>query len=396
MKRIHLVSAMYASKGHGFEYIRNFCENLRDEYEIVLHVASDKEIEIPKNIKVQYAGVDYRKTDAENFVKYGFASKYIRALVKQYMSYRYYKRIVNSETLKREDLVYVMDYDVFPLSFFIKSLENRGISRTFLWVHNAKFQSKDILYSFYKSVFKFIFNKRILKNISGVVVNGEYIKREIIKNLKIAENKVKVIQYPSEIPFGIVPKKEARKVLGLDVRDNVVLFFGMLRKDKRIEFTIESVAKAKSAPLLIIAGSEASVKKEDIQEWIEKHQLKNYVLDIDYILEEKMALYYSCSDLLLLTYELESSSQSGPLSLAREFELPALVTNTGEIGRYVVDNNVGFTADPKKKEGFSQKLDAFFEASYKDQEALRANLKLAKERFSWKSAKAKYLKLFNV
>ncbi|WBU90697.1 glycosyltransferase family 4 protein [Cellulophaga omnivescoria] len=396
MRKLHLISAMYSTKGHGFEYVRNFCDNLKSEFNIILHLASDTEIDTPPNIKVNYTGVNYVKTDAKNFVKYGKFAPYFRAIMKQYVSYCYYKKIVKSGIIQKNDLVYIMDYDVIPLLTLIKKLNKKGVIKTFLWIHSAKFQSKDIIYSLYKSVFKYIFNNKILNNIQGIVVNGKYIKSEISKFLKIQDHKIHIIQYPSSIPFKKVSKPLARKELGLKQNDNVILFFGMLRKDKNIEFTIENVSKSNKEPKLIIAGSEASVTKEDIDKWITKHNMKNYMLDIDYISEEKMALYYSCSDLLILTYELESGSQSGPLSLAREFELPALVTNTGEIGKYVIDNNVGLTADVVGENSFVKKIDYFFNMSNDEQEGLKKSLITAKDKFSWKEAKKKYLILFDV
>ena len=105
-----------------------------------------------------------------------------------------------------------------------------------------------------------------------------------------------------------------------------------------------------------------------------------------------MALYYSCSDVLLLTYGSESASQSGPLSLAREFLLPAIVTDTGEIGYYIKQNNIGLTAALEIKDDFKTKLDYFFDEKNL-QEHLLENLKRAKEVYSWDAAALKYIDL---
>lgn len=386
---------MYATKGHGFEYVRNFCNHLNKHFDIVLHIASNKAINTPTGISTHYTHVEYDKTDAQNFNKFSFLAPYLRALSKQKKSYLYYDKIIKSNLIGEKDLIYIMDYDVLPLTHLITRLRKKGINNIFLWIHNAKFKSNDFLYTLYKSIFKLIFEKKIENYLQGIIVNGEYIKNEILLNLNVLPEKVHVIQYPSEIPFKRIPKALARDKMGFDLNEKIILFFGMLRKDKNIEFTIESVSKAKSTPKLIIAGSEASVTKKEVSQWLEKYNCKNYYLDIDYISEEKMALYYSCSDLLILTYELESGSQSGPLSLAREFKLPALVTNVGEIGKYVMDNNVGFTADPKIKNQFTIKIDNYFDRSPSQNISLNNSLKIAKDLYSWESARNKYLNLFN-
>ncbi|WP_405411536.1 glycosyltransferase family 4 protein [Maribacter sp. Asnod1-A12] len=391
MKKLHLISAMYSSKGHGREYIRNMCCRLEDFYSITLHIASDKILETPEGIETNYLKIDYSKTDANNFVKFSIFAPYIRAITKQYFSFCYYKKILKSELIREGDLVYIMDYDVIPLVFLIKGLKRKKTSKVFLWIHSAKFKSRDIIYSIYKSIFKVIFNHIVFSNITAIVVNGKYIKTEILKNLKISQERIHIIQYPSEILFKKIPKDIARERLNLNKKDKIILFFGMLRKDKNIELLIKSVSEASILPKLIIAGSEASVTRLEIENWIEKYNLENYILDIDYISEEKMSLYYSCSDLLMLTYELESGSQSGPLSLAREFELPSLVSNVGEIGKYVEENNVGLTADPNIEADFTKKINIILDNDF----TLKDSLRSAKEKYSWESASLKYRNLFD-
>lgn len=392
MKRLHLVSTSYVTKGHGFEYIGNFCEKLCEDFEIVLHIPSKVEIVTPDNITLNYVSIDYSRTEADNFLKYGKLAPYIRAIVKQLYSYLYYKKIIKSNKIKKGEMVYMMDYDVIPLIFLLRKLKKTK-AKMFLWIHSAKFNSKDIIYTFYKYIFKKVFQKYISKNVKGIVVNGEYIKEKIVNILRVDGKKVHVIQYPSKIKYNKILKKTARNRINIKENENVILFFGMLRRDKNIKHLIDSVSKVKNDVLLLIAGSEASVKKAEIIEWIQEYGVKNYYLDIDYISEEKMALYYSSSDLLVLTYELESGSQSGPLSLAREFELPSLVTNTGEIGYYVKSNNLGMTAEVKIEGDFAKKIDAFFDEN-KNVELIDS-LRIAKEKYSWQSAYVNYLKLFN-
>jgi len=391
-KRLHLITAMYVSKGHGEEYVRNFCSFLKSNFEITLYVASLDAVSTPEDVDVEYINVDYKNTEANNFSKFSFFAPYFRSLMKQYYSYKYYGRILKSKKIEKGDLVYIMDYDVIPLISLIKGLKKlKTIS--YLWVHSARFESKDIIYGTYKRIFKNIFNNYVINHIHSIVVNGELIKSRITRHLNIIEDRIEVIQYPSEISHDKIDKQKARQDLGIDFNENTILFFGMLRKDKNIETLIRSVSETKTSPTLIIAGSEASVTKEDILNWIQKYDLKNYILDIDYISEQKMALYYSCSDALVLFYNLESASQSGPLSLAREFELPAIVANVGEIGYYVESNSLGITVEDAKD--FTEKIDWFFNNKTSLNKKFHQNLKAAKEKYSWSSASKKYLALFN-
>ena len=394
-RKIHLVTTIYSSKGHGKEYVKNFCSRLKSSFDINLFasIIGDESYE-NSNFSVTQIAVDYNKTNAEYFKKYYFLAPYLRAIVKQKNSYQYYQRIIKSKKINSGDIVFIMDYDVFPLYFFIKRLKKCN-SINYLWVHSARFKSKDLLYRGYKAIFKYLFRNHISPNVRKVIVNGEYIGEQILNNLNLSRESISIIQYPSEISYAKIEKSLARKKLGFKEGEKIILFFGLLRKDKNIELLIKSVANSETNIKLIIAGSEASVSKSNLMKWISTHELNNYFLDIDYISEEKMAFYYSCSDLLVLTYDIESGSQSGPLSLAREFGLPALVTEVGEIGHYVKSNNVGLTAQANSQDAFSSKMDHFFGLSEHDRTIIGKSINLTKDKYSWDSAAKKYRRIFN-
>jgi glycosyltransferase involved in cell wall biosynthesis len=383
-------------KGHGKEYVQNFVDNLSPNFEINLYIGNT-ENEITYNYKglnVINLPIDLTKANLSNFRKYGPFSSYLRALAKQWLSLKYYKLIINSNQIDKSDKVFIMDYDVLPLYYLINSLEKIKVD-TYLWVHSAKFKSKDSLYTAYKAFFKRIFKRKIEPFVKKVILNGEFIKEEIINNLELAEEKIQVIQYPSHISVAAMLKTDARAKLGLSRDENIVLFFGLLRKDKNIELLIKSVANCESNPKLIIAGDEASVSKEELIGWVKKYNLNNYKFEIRYLTEEDISLYYSAADLLVLTYHFESASQSGPLALAREFELPVVVSNVGEIGHYVRSNAVGFTASIADPNSFTKRIDEFFEMEDSKRLDLEKNIKVVQEKFSWNKAAEKYINLFS-
>ncbi|UZO81858.1 glycosyltransferase family 4 protein [Aquimarina sp. ERC-38] len=394
MRQLHLISAMYSSKGHGREYIEEFCFRLKDNFQITLYLASKIKIDSFSNdINIVTIDVDYEKTNAENFRKYKFFAPYIRSLSKQKKSYNYYKAIVAKQLIKKDSIVYIMDYDVFPLPFLIKGLKKFEVD-IYLWIHSAKLDSKDFLYNAYKRIFIYIFNNKILKGVNGVIVNGVKIKTVLENHLDISKDKIHVIQYPSILKYKKIEKKEARKQLKFKKDENIVLFFGLLRRDKNIEKLVRIISKCKSQPKLIIAGAEASITKKEIIGWVEKYNLENFYLDIDYISERKIALYYSCSDLLILTYDLESKSQSGPLSLAREFTLPVIVSNSEEIGYYVKSNNVGVVINSYNDEDFSKEIDSYFINFKENNRYYHQKINIAKEKFSWEVARELYINIF--
>jgi glycosyltransferase involved in cell wall biosynthesis len=390
MLKLHLIALSYADRGHTKEYVTNFCNRLHEKFDIVLYVASEISTEVPVGITVKYIDVDITKLKAENFLKYGRFANIFKNLKKKTLHISYCKQVVKQD-IKKEDIVYIMDHTALSLLPLFKGLKKTN-TKVFLWIHSARFDSKDIIYHIYKLAVKSIFNYYVSKSLTGIIVNGEIIKERLPQHLNFPKEKIHVIQYPSEIQYKTLEKKKARETLHIPSDENVVLFFGGLRTDKNIEEVVRTTAQSKTKPLLIIAGSESTVSRQTIEKWLKKYNHQNYFLDISYVTEENMALYYSCSDVLLLTYGSESASQSGPLSLAREFLLPAIVTDTGEIGYYIKQNNIGLTAALEIKDDFKTKLDYFFDEKNL-QEHLLENLKRAKEVYSWDAAALKYIDL---
>ncbi len=391
MKNLHLIVFAYADRGHTKEYVTNFCTHLQDKFNITIYIASTKPVEEPKNVECVYIDTDITKLKAEKFLKYGKLSNLAKNIAKQGLIVKYCRKVLSLKKIHKNDVVYIMDYTAPSLYVLFKGL-SKIKPKVFLWIHSARFKSTDIIYSIYKKAVQAVFNVYGSKTLAGIVVNGDYIKEKLPEHLSFDPKKIHIIQYPSEIGYSKIDKKLARERLDLALSEDIVLFFGGLRTDKNIEEVVKSTSNAKNKPLLIVAGSESTVSKQQLLEWLKKHNHQNYFLDISYVSEEKMALYYSASDVLLLTYGAESASQSGPLSLAREFLLPAIVTDTGEIGYYIKSNAIGLVSSPSLENDFAKKIESFFDKSLS--EKFRPALNKAKEKFSWDNAAKKYETIF--
>ncbi|MGK7389596.1 MAG: glycosyltransferase family 4 protein [Candidatus Cyclobacteriaceae bacterium M2_1C_046] len=381
---------MYSNKGHSFEYINNFYKYLNDRINIHLITTFAKEFKNPNNIPTTFIDIDFSNNEAQNFNKYGPFKLYARALNKIWLTLLFYRKLIKLYKFNSGDILFLMDYELTSLPYLINKISGKNI-KIFIWFHSAKFKARDVIYKIHKKFISNLFKLYIKKRISYLIVNGEYIKKLSSLYLRLPLNQIKVIQYPSELSVKKIDKSAARRALNIDEETNVILYFGMLRIDKNLDQTIESVAKAKNNPLLIIAGSEASVTKYDIENWVKKYKLKNFLLDIEYLSEEKIATYYSAADILLLTYNIDTGSQSGPLSLAREFILPAIVPDHGEIGYYIKKYGIGMTVN--RSSSYEDEINKFFELSVKEKEVLNHNLHKSKEEFSWNHAANDYYQL---
>ena len=85
------------------------------------------------------------------------------------------------------------------------------------------------------------------------------------------------------------------------------------------------------------------------------------------------------SDLLVLPYN--SASQSGILSQAWQYNLPAIVTNVGGLSEYVDENKSGYIVEPNDTVGLSAKIGHFFNSN--DSLEMPKYIKLNKHKYSW-------------
>jgi glycosyltransferase involved in cell wall biosynthesis len=172
---------------------------------------------------------------------------------------------------------------------------------------------------------------------------------------------------------------EARKEL--DIGGNLLLFFGYIRKYKGLEYLIQAfpkVLKEINCTLLIVG--EIYEDKDKYLQMIEGSNAKDKIKLIDqYIPNEKVALYFTAADLVVLPYI--SATQSGIIQIAYGFNKPVVSTRVGGIPEAVVEGETGFLVDPKNANALAEAILRF----YKDRETIdfSRNIEKVKERFSW-------------
>jgi len=122
----------------------------------------------------------------------------------------------------------------------------------------------------------------------------------------------------------------ARSELGLDADEYVFLFFGYLRRDKRLELLLEAFAQLDEAQLsdatLLIAGKSIEddltsryldiVEQYGIAEHVETH--------IGFVENDEVPVYFKAADTLVTPYD--TISESGVVHIGFAFGLPVIAT----------------------------------------------------------------------
>lgn len=212
----------------------------------------------------------------------------------------------------------------------------------------------------------------------------------IVMSKQVGEDLKKMVDNPtySVIPhpiydiFGDIKEKaEARKNLDIKEHDNIILFFGFIRKYKGLDLLIRSFAKTDFMKLnikLLVAG-EFYESKTDYIKLINRLGLEEHVIIHDkFIDNQSVANYFCAADLVAQTYI--TATQSGVTQIAYNFYRPMLVTDVGGLSEIVEHQKNGYVCPVDKNKIATALMDFFMN---KREEAFsKATIEL-KEKFSW-------------
>lgn len=177
-----------------------------------------------------------------------------------------------------------------------------------------------------------------------------------------------------------VSKQEACSLLGLDNTCRYLLFFGLIRDYKGLDWLLEAFARSKARDIadvrLIVAGEfygdggkyTTLAKTLGIEEKIVWHT--------EYVSDSKVRYYFGASDLVVQPYK--SATQSGVTQIAYHFEKPMLVTSVGGLAEIVPHGKVGYSVAPDI-DAIAEALSDFCTEKHCYQEGIRDE----KKKYSW-------------
>ena len=264
----------------------------------------------------------------------------------------------------------------FSLSFIARILKRSIDSNRLVSIcHNIKPHENNLvdnaLIKFYLKPFKrFMFMSSFVQN-----------------ELNLYKNKYKsVVRFlPIDINHLSIKKKNSvRSDMGFNDKNKIVLFFGLIRPYKGLDnllIAIENFIINNTNGILIVAG-EAYENINKYKEIVKKYDSNNQIIWMnEFIDDQKIEELMLASDLLVLPYN--SASQSGVLSQAWQYNLPAIVTNVGGLSEYVDENKSGYIVEPNDSIGLSTKIVHFFKSN--DSLEMPKYIKSNKDKYSWEN-----------
>jgi glycosyltransferase involved in cell wall biosynthesis len=201
--------------------------------------------------------------------------------------------------------------------------------------------------------------------------------------------------YPALQAVPMPTRTDARRALGLDRRvDKWLLWYGMIRRNKRIDRAFEILAALPEHYGLIVAGNPTEVSRGEVLQMAAARGLQHRThLALRYIEDEEVPRFFGAADLLLATHDAGFTSASGPVSDARSYGLPAVVPGIGELANYVEGYGVGRTAEPDNAAAFAATIRAIVEDRYARWRIERRIKQVARE-LSWSAFAAEHASLY--
>jgi glycosyltransferase involved in cell wall biosynthesis len=196
-------------------------------------------------------------------------------------------------------------------------------------------------------------------------VLGEWHKLRLRAQLRLPETfPIEFIPDGGDEPAEHLDTSEARRRLGISYGGPVVLFFGMLRRDKGIEDLLRAAAQVREHDFrLVIAGSPMEYTETQIRGLVEKAGIADKtVLRLKYIAEEDVPLYFFGCDALVLSYAGSYRGGSGPLMKgACTYGRPVIASDVSEMGRLVREHGLGVLATPGSSESLAAAIRQFLQ-----------------------------------
>ena len=228
-----------------------------------------------------------------------------------------------------------------------------------------------------------------VKTVDGFIAMSEKVKNDI---KTFSHKPVSISPHPIFNHFGDpITKLEARLQLGLPKEDNIILFFGYIRKYKGLDLLIHAMAneaiKKLSIQLMIVGEfyEDASAYHDLVSSLGLQDQIKFYS---NYIPDGEVKNYVCSADFIIQPYR--NATQSGVTPLAYHFEKPMLVTNVGGLADTVPNLKTGIVVAPTT-EAIAKGIETLYELGETN---FIPNIIEEKKKYSWAQMTEKFLALY--
>ena len=290
-----------------------------------------------------------------------------------------YKYILNKVINENFDIVHVQWFQFSPIDYyFLKKIKKYNM-KIVVSIH-------DIL-PFNEKKFDYYFHKKIYHTCDNIIVQALTNIKRFDELFPSEKNKIKFIPHGHFLDFADIHNmKKSREKLNIPNDKFVYLFFGQIKKVKGVGILLEAfgeLVQNNKDVYLVIAGSVWKDDFQPYQEIIDKFNLNsdNIKLDIRFIPDDQIGIYYSACDIAVLPYL--DVYQSGVIQLTYAHNKPAIATAIPPFLEIVEDNVSGFVCQPNSVESLKDQMVKSIEKKNSLDKYAKNGIRAIKEKYCW-------------
>lgn len=257
---------------------------------------------------------------------------------------------------------YWMSFFAPAFGLIERLVKRNGVTRCLALVHNMIPHEPSILDKLFAPYF--------VRSTDGFIALSESVVRDIDELDKHAKPKT-FSPHPIYDHYGDkMDKAAACSALGLSVEKQYMLFFGLVRAYKGLDWLLDAFALVREQlpQLQLIVAGEFYEDEQKYRKQITDNGLEDrVVLHNAFIADADLRKYFGAADLIVQPYK--TATQSGVTQVAFHFEKPMLVTNVGGLAEIVHDHQMGYASEPNAQAIADDLLDYFTndrQAAYTD------------------------------
>lgn len=206
-------------------------------------------------------------------------------------------------------------------------------------------------------------SKMVLRKGNGFIVHSEQDEQDLRSLVQNPEVIRTVHPTYNQFRKRKIDKQTARKELNIPEDQEMLLFFGFIRKYKGLTHLIKAlpqICKERPNAHLWVVGDFFENDKPDYEALIKETGCADKLTLVDgYLPDDKIEPYFAASDLCVLPYE--SATQSGVIQISYSFGCPVVATDVGGLPEVVLDDKTGYIVPSKDDKKLAEAVIHFFE-----------------------------------
>lgn len=226
-----------------------------------------------------------------------------------------------------------------------------------------------------------------------IFVHTPRMRGELLRSFGVCDDRVTIIPFGinNAVPNSGLAPSEARRRLGIQENEKVLLFFGRIKPYKGLECLLAAfaeISKGRHDYRLLIVGDLDALNGESynnsIRMAIENSASAATILfRTEFVPDEDIEIYFKAADVLVLPYT--HIFQSGVLVLGYSFGLPVIATDVGSLKEDIVESETGFVCKARDPRDLARAIERYFASElFKNLSVRRTAIQdLARERHSW-------------